>query len=120
MKNWIAALCLIGCGGADTTTDDTDTVEEAPCTVLASGDWAFKGECPQMRTPLVMTVTDCSFTLDYTGTGMTMGMPYAGTIDGTTVTFEDGDTVTGCTGTAEAADEITGTCDGGCTFSLVQ
>lgn len=120
MKYWIVALWMLGCDGGTPSGDDTDTVAEAPCTVLASGDWAFKGECPQMRTPLVMTVTDCSFTLDYSGTGMTMGMPYAGTIDGDVVTFEDGDSVTGCTGTAEAPDQITGTCDGGCTFSLVQ
>jgi hypothetical protein len=49
---------------------------------------------------------------------MTMGMPYAGTIDGDTVTFGDGDTVTGCVGTVETADKISGSCDGGCTYEL--
>ncbi len=118
---WLVWLAGCASGTDGTTTDDTTetTVPEPPCVALNPGDWVFKGECPQMRTPLVMTVDACEITLDYSGTGMTMGMPFAGTVDGDQITFDDGDGVTGCVGTVEAADSVTGTCDG-CTFSLVQ
>lgn len=72
-----------------------------------------------MRTPCDIVVTECSLTIDYSADGgMTMGMPYAGTIEGDTITFEDGDGVNGCVGTIEDADTVSGTCDGGCTFTL--
>lgn len=103
-------------GAADDSAEDT-----APtCAALNSGDdWAFNGECPQMRTPCDIVVDGCSLTIDYSADGgMTMGMPYAGTISGDTITFEDGDDVPGCVGTIEDPDKVTGTCADGCTFTL--
>ncbi len=107
-----------GDDSAADTDADTDTVTCAP---LNTGeDWAWQGECPQMRTPCDIVVDGCSVSVDYSAEpgGMTMGMPYAGTIDGNTVTFEDGDSVDGCVGTIEDADTVSGTCAGGCTFTL--
>lgn len=122
---------LIACGtatkavdsaAADTSTTDTSTNGDtgAACSVLNSGtDWAWLGECPQMRTPMDLVVTGCSLAIDYDADGgMTMGMPYAGTVSGSTVTFDAGDSVTGCTGTVVSADRIEGSCDGGCTYTL--
>jgi hypothetical protein len=120
---------LLACTGAtpnDTadTTDTSDTTggdtDNAACDTLNSGtNWVFNGECPQMRTPCDMVVDSCALTIDYTADGgMTMGMPYAGTIAGNTITFEDGDSITGCVGTIEDADTVSGSCDGGCTFTL--
>jgi hypothetical protein len=102
------------------TNTDTDTDTEPACATLNSGDdWAWTGECPQMRTPCDIVVTGCSLTIDYAADGgMTMGMPYAATIDGDTITFEDGDSVPGCVGTVVSADEVTGSCEDGCTFTL--
>lgn len=102
----------------DTDTGDTDT--GPTCATLNSGDdWSFNGECPQMRTPCDIVVDGCSLTIDYAADGgMTMGMPYEGTIEGDTITFADGDSVTGCVGTIEDADTVSGTCDGGCSFTL--
>ncbi len=121
-------LFLLACPGKptpDTAEDtsgeaDTDTDTEPACATLNSGDnWAFNGECPRMRTPCDIVVTGCSLTIDYDADGgMTMGMPYAGTIDGDTITFEDGDTVDSCVGTIEDADTVSGTCADGCTFTL--
>lgn len=116
-------LLLAACTGGkvdDSGPADTADTDAAPCATLASGDdWAWQGECPQMRTPCDIVVTECALAIDYAADGgMTMGMPYAGTIDGTTITFEDGDSVTGCVGTIEDADTVSGTCDGGCTFTL--
>lgn len=109
-------------GGDDSGAQDTqDTQDTAPlCTQLNSGtDWAWRGECPQMRTPCDIVVDGCSLSIDYEADGgMTMGMPYAGTIEGDTITFADGDEVTGCVGTVADADTVTGTCDGGCEFTL--
>jgi hypothetical protein len=103
-------------GSGDTDTD-TDTDTAPACSVLDSGDdWAFNGECPQMRTPCEITVTDCSLEIGYSS-GMSMDMPTAGTIEGDTITFDDNG-VSGCVGTIESADSVTGTCDGGCTFTL--
>lgn len=109
--------------GAADTTDSADTSgdDTAPaCSTVNSGDdWAWSGECPQMSTPVVITVDGCAMTLDYDAVGgMTMGMPYSATIDGDTVTFADDNSVGGCVGTVETADKITGSCDGGCTFKL--
>jgi hypothetical protein len=105
---------------ADDTSVDTDTDTEPACATLTSGDdWAWQGECPQMRTPCDIVVDECSVTIDYSADGgMTMGMPYVATIAGDTITFEDGDSIMGCVGTIEDADTVTGTCDGGCTFTL--
>jgi len=107
-----------GDDSADTQAQDTDT--GPACATLNSGDdWAWSGECPQMRTPCDIVVDGCSLTIDYAADGgMTMGMPYAGTISGDTITFEDGDSVGGCTGTIEDPDKVTGSCTGGCTFTL--
>jgi hypothetical protein len=102
-------------------TSDTDTDTDTPaCSTLNSGtDWVWNGECPQMRTPCDIVVDGCSLTIDYDADGgMTMGMPYAGTIEGDTITFEDGDSVGGCVGTIEDADNVSGTCGDGCTFTL--
>jgi hypothetical protein len=72
-----------------------------------------------MRTPCDLVVTECSLAIDYAADGgMTMGMPYAGTVTGSTITFDDGDEVTGCVGTIEDADSVSGSCSGGCTFTL--
>lgn len=102
-------------GGDDSAEDSAPT-----CAALNSGDdWAFNGDCPQMRTPCDIVVDGCSLTIDYAADGgMTMGMPYEGTIEGDTITFADGDSVTGCVGTIEDADTVSGTCDGGCEFTL--
>ena len=87
------------------------------CTELTtSEDWAWNGECPQMRTPCVVTFESCAVTIDYPS-GMTMNMPSAGTIEGDTVTFTGG-SFTGCVGTITDATHITGGCDDGCTFTL--
>ena len=82
-------------------------------------DWKWEGECPQMRTPCDIVVKGCEVAIDYDADGgMTMGMPYAGTISGNTITFEDGDILTGCVGTLSDADNASGTCDDGCTWEL--
>jgi len=118
-------LLLAACTGGktdDTGGDETGSaVDTAPaCSALTGGDdWVWNGECPQMRTPCDIVVNECALEIDYGADGgMTMGMPYAATIEGDTITFADGDTVTGCVGTIEDADTVSGTCDGGCTFTL--
>ena len=108
---------------ADTDTDtstDTDTGSGGQCSALSSGDdWAWNGECPQMLTPCDIVVEGCTLAIDYSvDGGMTMGMPYEGTIEGDTITFADGDLVKGCVGTIETADKVTGSCEDGCTFTL--
>lgn len=115
---------LLACGTSahdvDSAADLGETAEDtAPaCAVLDPGeDWAWNGDCPQMRTPCEIVVDGCDVEIAYSS-GMTMGMPYAGTIDGDTITFQDGDTVDGCVGTVEDADKVTGSCGGGCTFTL--
>ena len=102
-------------GGDDSAEDSAPT-----CAALNSGDdWAFNGDCPQMRTPCDIVVDGCSLAIDYSADGgMTMGMPYEATGRGDTITFADGDSVTGCEGTIEDADTVSGTCDGGCAFTL--
>lgn len=104
------------------TTDSGGTDSTPGCaTVNAGDDWAWDGGCPMMPTPVVIAVSGCDLTLDYDAVGgMTMGMPYSGTVSGTTVTFADDDSVTGCVGTVESADSISGTCDGGCDFTLAR
>ncbi|MFN7144956.1 MAG: hypothetical protein ACK4YP_14360 [Myxococcota bacterium] len=116
MTRLLAPLILL----AACTSATVDDSGPAACAPLTSGDdWAWQGACPQMRTPCDIVVTGCSLAIDYAADGgMTMGMPYAGTIDGSTITFTDGDTVTGCVGTIEDADTVSGTCDDGCTFTL--
>lgn len=128
---------LLACAGgaksddsSGTPTDDTAATDDSAqdsvpdstpaCDAMNSGDdWAWQGECPQMRTPCDIVVDGCSLTIDYAADGgMTMGMPYAGTIDGSTITFEDGDSVPGCVGTLEDADTVSGSCSDGCTFTL--
>jgi hypothetical protein len=122
MRMMIPLLFLAtGCGdkdnsGADDTQDTQDT--GATCDPMNSGeDWDFQGQCPGMQTPCEILVEGCSLTINYSS-GMTMGMPYAGTIEGSTIHFEDGDSVLGCVGTLEDEDNVTGTCDGGCEFTL--
>lgn len=129
---WISLLFL-GCAtsGGDTSDTSSDTSADtssdtssdtASCSELSSGtDWAWTGECPQMPTPCDIVVTGCSLTIDYAADGgMTMGMPYAGTIEGDTVTFADDNGVTGCVGTILDADHVEGTCGDGCTFELAR
>lgn len=96
---------------------------DATCDAVNAGeDWQWSGECPQMVTPCDLVVEGCEISIDYEADGgMTMGMPYTGTIEGSSVTFTDGDSVTGCVGTLEDADTLSGTCvlDGeACTFTL--
>ena len=102
----------------DTETGDTDTA--SGCSTVNSGeDWAWTGACPQMTTPVVIAVKGCELSLDYDADGgMTMGMPYSGTVSGDVVTFADDNSVDGCVGTVDSADKITGSCKGGCTFTL--
>jgi hypothetical protein len=107
---------------ADTDTDtDADTDADADtdpthCISLTQGsDWAWNGECPGMVTPCALSQTGCTLELGYGG--MTMGMPYSGVIDASSVTFADDNTVHGCVGIAESPDRITGTCDG-CSYTL--
>jgi len=105
----------------DSTAADDSADDTAPtCDPMTSGDdWAWLGECPQMRTPCDIVVDGCSLTIDYSADGgMTMGMPYSATIEGSTVTFSDDNSVSGCVGTLESADKVTGTCSNGCTFTL--
>ena len=61
-------------------------------------------------------MSSCSLAISYPS-GMTMGMPDAGLVDGNTVTFSGG-SVAGCTGTVTDADTIEGTCGNGCTYTL--
>ncbi|MBM4389615.1 MAG: hypothetical protein FJ090_00725 [Deltaproteobacteria bacterium] len=110
-------------GGTDTgnTADSGDTNDTEPtCATVESGDnWAWGGECPQMVTPCDIVVTECALAIDYDADGgMTMGMPFSGTIEGDTVTFANDNGVDDCVGTVIAADEIEGSCKGGCTFTL--
>lgn len=142
----LSLILLLACGGgtktddsANSSTDDTsgggadsgdtdsadtnggDSADSTPtCSTLNSGDdWYWSGECPQMRTPCDIVVDGCSLTIDYAADGgMTMGMPYSATIEGSTVTFSDDNSVSGCVGTLESADKVTGTCSNGCTFTL--
>ncbi len=121
-----------GCGGADgdstdpgsdradSGSDTGDTNDTATCEAVSSGtDWAWNGDCPRMRTPCDIVVTECSFEIDYEADGgMDMDMPHSATVVGSTVTFGDDNSVTGCTGTVLNADSIEGTCDSGCEFTL--
>ena len=122
-------MMLLACSGdaaekgtdpADDTAGPVDSAEPPACATLNSGDnWAWQGECPQMYTPCDIVVTDCTLAIDYAADGgMTMGMPYSGTITDSTITFADGDSVLGCTGTIEDADSVSGSCADGCTFTL--
>lgn len=127
---------LIACGGAtgddsakadDSGTSDTtetgettDTETTPACETINPGeDWAWTGDCPQMRTPVVIAVDGCDLALDYEPVGgMTMGMPYSGTVAGDVVTFANDNSVRGCEGTVISADKIEGSCNGGCTYTL--
>lgn len=121
---------LLACSGsktestpAESTADSQPKESEAPpCVTVNSGtEWSWYGECPQMPTPCDIVVTECAMAIDYEADGgMTMGMPFAATISGSTITFEDGSSVPGCTGTVMDADHIEGSCEGGCTFELRQ
>ena len=83
-------LILLACGGksedsgvdsaapADTrdtnSTDDTsaggDDTAASACAVVTPGtDWAWSGECPQMRTPCDILVADCVMSIDYAADG---------------------------------------------------
>jgi hypothetical protein len=121
-----AAWDLAGEGDADTDADsdsdsDADADSEADtdtghCIALEAGsDWAWSGDCPGMRTPCELAQAGCAVELSYDG--MTMGMPYSGTVAGDQVSFADDNSVHGCAGTAVSPSEISGTCDG-CTFLL--
>lgn len=119
----LALACATKTDDTGETADTAETGETGDtntCDTLTSGtDWAWDGACPQMPTPCDIVVTGCSLAIDYEADGgMTMGMPFAGTISGDTITFEDGDMVTGCVGTIVDADHVTGSCDSGCTFEL--
>lgn len=113
---------LVGCGITPEDEGPTDLASDSvACAALNAGDeWAFRGECSQMRTPVALAYEGCAITLDYSATGMSMGMPYEGVVVDQAVTFGDGDSVTGCAGVIEDADTISGQCDGGCTFTLVR
>ena len=117
----LLTILLVAC--SEKSTDETGATDggSAECTPINAGEWAWRGQCPQMTTPVVIAVAGCALTLDYDAVGgMTMGMPYAGTLGIDTVVFEDGDSVDGCVGDILGPDEIEGSCDGGCTFTLNQ
>jgi hypothetical protein len=102
-------------GGGDT---DTDTDVEPTCDAMTAGeDWAWRGECPQMLTPCEIEVDGCTISIAYSS-GMTMGMPDGGEIEGNEITFTGG-SYDNCVGTLEDADTISGSCDG-CTFTLTR
>ena len=104
---------------ADSDSDsdaDTDT-GAAGCDPVSSGtDWAWTGECPGMDTPCEIVVSGCEMSIDYSS-GMSMGMPIAGLVAGSEVTFTGG-TVPGCVGTVIDPDTIEGSCGDGCTYTL--
>lgn len=106
----------------DTDTTPTDTNTTPACVTVNSGtNWAWNGECPQMKTKCDIVVTECTLAIDYEADGgMTMDMPYGGVIVGDVVTFNDDNGVTGCVGTVIDADTIEGTCASGCTFDLTR
>lgn len=123
----IPLLLILACGAEE--EDDTagtagdgggDGGATPTCATLDSGDdWAWNGECPQMRTPCDIVVDGCSLSIDYAADGgMTMGMPYSGTISGDTITFADDNQVDGCVGTISDSGAVSGTCADGCTFTL--
>ncbi len=117
----LSLLACSGAGDSDAVADtDSSNANTGECAAVNSGtNWAWDGQCPQMVTPCDIVVDGCSLTIDYAADGgMTMGMPYSGTVSGTTVTFAAGDEVTGCVGTVVDADTIEGTCGDGCTFTL--
>ncbi len=115
-------------GGGDTSDSSEETGDSGEetgqnggaCAAVDPGDdWAWTGECPQMRTPVVITVSGCTLTLDYDAVGgMTMGTPYSATIVSDTVTFANDNGVDGCVGTVKDSSRITGACDNGCTYTL--
>ena len=108
-------------GAADSGAGDGGGDGGGACTTINDGEWAWRGECPQMTTPVMIEVTGCELALDYDAVGgMTMGMPYSGTLGTDTVIFNDDDSVDGCVGDILGPDEIEGSCDGGCTFTLKQ
>ncbi|GDX82686.1 hypothetical protein LBMAG42_44970 [Deltaproteobacteria bacterium] len=127
----LAISCATAADSADTSADtgtgdtaetgDSAGEDTAPAceTVNEGDDWAWSGDCPQMNTPVVITVNECELTLDYESVGgMTMGMPYSGTVEGDVVTFANDNSVKDCVGTVVKADKITGSCKGGCEFTL--
>lgn len=104
----------------DSAADDSSVDSHPGCDAVSSADdWYWQGQCPQMVTPCDLVVSGCTLSIDYAADGgMTMGMPYSGTIDGATVTFADDNTVDGCVGTVMSPDRIEGSCGSGCTFAL--
>lgn len=94
------------------------------CGVNAGKDWYWSGSCPQMVTPCDLVCSDGTLTIDYEADGgMTMGMPFSATVEGTNVVFEDGDTVLDCQGAVLDEDTIAGSCASGaerCDFILVR
>lgn len=92
------------------------------CGVIADENWQWSGDCPQMITPCDLVCSDGTLTIDYEADGgMTMGMPYSATVEGTNVVFEDGDSVGGCTGVIANDGNILGQCstpNGTCDFLL--
>lgn len=112
-------VLLYACATSIDPADAGDSADTAACATLTAGAWSWDGACPQMPTPCTLSVSECAVTLDYGAGGMTMGMPYGGTIEGDTITFADDNTVSGCVGTILDADTIEGSCDG-CDFTLAR
>lgn len=107
--------------GTPGTTGDTGPTTTPPACdpVNAGADWAWRGSCPGMLTPCTVQVTGCLLAIGYPG-GMTMGMPTAGEVAGSGVTFNAANGVSGCAGTVTDPDLMEGTCDGGCGFTLTR
>jgi hypothetical protein len=112
-------LLISACsGGANDTdgTNDTDAESSACDEVTAGDDWAWSGSCIGMTMGCEIVRDGCELTI--TCSGMDMGLPEGAMVDGSAVTFDDGDSVTGCEGTVEDANTLSGTCDGECSWTL--
>lgn len=111
-------LLLSACSGGTSDTDGTaDTDGSAACDEVAAGDdWAWSGSCIGMTMGCEIVRDGCELTI--TCSGMDMGLPEGAMVDGSAVTFDDGDSVTGCEGSVEDANTLSGTCDGECSWTL--
>jgi hypothetical protein len=126
----------LGCGGsakqgdsgssdaaADTDDGGGDT-DEAPCTVLTSGDWLLNGTSigHEMFGTLAFDEDACTFTLS--DWNMNMDIATGGTIAGdqlTFVGFVDDPSARDwaqCSGTVESATSATAQCDDGATITM--
>lgn len=119
----------LGCGGdakqGDSGSSDAaaDT-DEAPCTVLTSGDWLLNGTSigHEMFGTLAFDEDACTFTLS--DWNMNMDIATGGTVVGDQVVFAgfvDNPSARDwaqCSGTVESATSATAQCDDGATITM--